>query len=240
MACGQTAQDIVNQMLATYRSVQSLQLVGNAETYTVTGNKVTIIANSSRIIWQPPNHLLLVLQNPIAGSTTIASDGSQVIVYYGLHSLYRRYPAPSTPQALYGLLSGEARVIEPIPDNLLLALEGALPPNIGSLTLVGSEKLNGSDCSVVKGSLKMIHQNAGAVLKMWIDKQTHLLMKISLKLPPAPVKVLIPQKNHHYLTQTVSQRSIIREWVVSDQINQPIPSKTFDLKLPKGAILQTY
>lgn len=88
--------------------------------------------------------------------------------------------------------------------------------------------------------MKIVQQKAGAVLKMWIDKQTHLLMKISLQLPPIPVKIFIPQKNHHFITQTVSQRLIIREWVVSTQFNQPIPSKMFDLKLPKDAILQTY
>lgn len=229
-AGGDSAQDLVDQLLDTY---------GRASSYADSGELHLTFMRGGTTESPPPVPLSVTLQRPNklrvhAYYTSVVSDGRKLwAANQGIAGQVVSLPAPerlafadlAQDRILLASLAGG---LDLAPPQLALLLDknplefGLANP--GSPQLLADEKLADVACRRVQ-----IPSDDGALV-LWIDAREKVLRR--LELPAKKIKQAIDREG---------ELASLEAWIdfTGARLNKPVPDEAFRFQTPRGAALQT-
>jgi outer membrane lipoprotein-sorting protein len=239
----QNARDILQKSVDVYQSMSSYEGQSNVDTLLLNkkGEVIKQIGTTSKIRFKRPNKLVLEFSTP-AGSRSIWSDGSTLVVYDVLAKKYTVGPTAPDITSMLPLLYYRADISASL-DPLYNLSKKTLPKELGNVALKESTTFNGHPVYVITGTLTGVKVNkikgqppvvATNNWVWWVDRNTFLIHKIeSYTQNATDPKSAPPGERRDIIAQTVTL--MMRHTITYSKPNGALPDTTFTFKAPPDA-----
>jgi hypothetical protein len=186
--------EIVRQMVATYRRATSIQETSVAEFTPLQGTKLT---QSNSLKYQRPNRLVLISQDRNSGELAAYANGSVLRFYSDIRKAYREQPTPSDLPGIVTAIgamanqltgSGFDQTLNPVS----FLLTKGMPREGQNFLFLGTQMVTGHKaymvtCVADANWTKTLLPNENLKpdirqITLYIDVQTHLLLRAKVRL----------------------------------------------------------
>lgn len=186
--------EIVRQMVATYRRAASIQETSVAEFTPLQGTKLT---QSNSLKYQRPNRLVLVSQDRNSGELAAYSNGSVLRLYSDTRKAYREEPAPSDLPGIVKAIGAMAKQLtgsgfDQTLNPISFLLTQGMPREGQNFLFLGTQMVTGHKtymvtCVADAAWTKTLLPNENLKpdirqITLYIDVSTHLLLRAKVRM----------------------------------------------------------
>jgi outer membrane lipoprotein-sorting protein len=262
-----SAEEVLKKVESTYKSLKTYQAEGVVENdFQLSGNPVKTKTTFSMSLQKPNQYLIRWEQTdfPMPGMNqagSVWSNGSQPFLYMEPMNAYAKIADDDTAIASATGISGGVAFTVP---SLFLSIFEKQPTHLSRLIdpkLLSSEKIEGDDCYVLRGSSDVSKEET-----FWISKANFLIRQYRHSLEPPEGGRKIPEIDDAQLEESIKamgrevteeSKQEIREMMeqaeeilASSDVkgtitetytklsSQPLKTEDFNFDLPQGVVLK--
>lgn len=227
-----TAKSVLEQLAATYKSVNTLKLDGTIIATITAEGKSRNSEGHVRMDFARPNKIVLKTSGQ-GNDGMIVSDGKTMFIYVqnpqAPAEYSKVYKKETAPKSLNELNKGPEDGINT--PGLLAGMDVA--KYIKPAKLKPSEKISGVDTYVVTYPVQSKRKGVTATETLWIGKNDFLIrqIKTNVQISPSAIGPVPEGVKKPAGPMIISQKTVVK----SIKANQLIPEKTFKFTPPSGS-----